>query len=669
MNTLGDLYDVFFSYHWCDQKAVEAVARILRDQGLKIFLDRWYLVPGQPWPQALEEALGSCRAVAVFVGPQTLGTWQLREKDLALNRQARDPQFPVIPVLLPGAEAALGFLSLNTWVDLRARLDDPIGLEILKAAIRGESPGPDLQEKLGAFLAGVCPYRGLRYFREEDAAFFFGRDVYIDRLQESVASLQLLAVVGASGTGKSSVVRAGLIPRLRQNRTAPIWEAVIMVPGEQPLRALAAALMPLLEPELTEVGRLIEIDKLADYLAVREAALGDVVKRVMEKQQGTDRLLLVVDQWEELYTLTRDESERSRFVEEILQGTIHGPLTAILTMRGDFFGQALGYRPLADRLQDAVTNLGPMNRKELQQAVVSPAQKVNLTFEPGLVERILDDVGDEPGHLPLLEFALAGLWEQRQGGCLLHGAYEAMGGVEGAIARRAEEQYLHLSPLEQQAVSRVFLELVRPGAGCDDTRRRAFLAEVGEASRSLVQQLADARLLVTGRDAACGAETVEVAHEALIQHWQRLRGWLDADREFLLWRQRLRADLEEWQHTDQDPGVLLRGKPLAEARHWLEKRPESLNPSERQFIQASISIQEKQEEEERQRQRRELEQAQALAEEQRQRAETEKRAKKRSRIFTGVALVLFVLASLAACYAYQKTQEAKQRTQDALAGC
>ncbi len=234
--------------------------------------------------------------------------------------------------------------------------------------------------------------------------------------------------------------------------------------------------------------------------------------------------------------------------------------------------------------------------------MLRPAAKVGLAFEPGLVERILDDVGEEPGNLPLLEFALTTLWEQRRGGYLLHEAYEAMGKVEGAIARRAEEQFTHLSPLEQQAVSRVFLELVRPGAGCDDTRRRARLTEIGETARPLVQQLADARLLVTGRDTATGAETVEVAHEALIWQWHRLQGWLDTNREFLLWRQRLRADLEEWQRLGQDQEVLLRGKPLAEARHWLAERPQDLLRGEMDFIQTSLAFLEQQEEAERQRQ-------------------------------------------------------------------
>ena len=213
-----------------------------------------------------------------------------------------------------------------------------------------------------------------------------------------------------------------------------------------------------------------------------------------------------------------------------------------------------------------------MTREELAQAIEKPANKVGLTFEPGLVERLLDDVGQEPGNLPLLEFALTNLWERRQGGQLLHQAYDDMGRVQGAVAQQAEELYQKLVPLEQQAAVRVFLELVQTGENTEDTRRRAALQEMGEETRDLVKKLADARLVVTGRDEATGQETVEVAHEALIQHWHRLQGWLNADREFLLWRQRLRHDLEDWQRTGRDEGALLRGASLAEAERWLTGR-------------------------------------------------------------------------------------------------
>jgi hypothetical protein len=274
--------------------------------------------------------------------------------------------------------------------------------------------------------------------------------------------------------------------------------------------------------------------------------LRDIVERVLQKQPGTDRLLLVADQWEEIYTLTPEEASRRRFVDELLEASRTAPLSVVLTLRGDFVGQALAYRPLSDRLQDAQVNLGPMTRGELERAITAPAEKVGLRFEPGLVERILDDVGEEPGNLPLLEFVLKRLWEDRRGGQLLHAAYEAMGRLEGAIATKAEEVFGGLAPVEQHAARRVFLQLVRPGQGAEDTRRRASLADIGEGSQAVVKRLADERLLVTAPGGAVAGETVEVSHEALIRHWDRLKTWVNGDREFLLWRERFRGLLAEW---------------------------------------------------------------------------------------------------------------------------
>jgi hypothetical protein len=597
-------YDAFLSYHWRDHTVVESIARRLQDQGVTVFLDRWYLVPGRPWPQALEDVLHDCRAVVVFLGPNSMGPWQQREINLALDRQARNPSFPVIPVLLPNADPALGFLGLNTWVDLRAGLEEPLSLAVLTAAVRGEPPGPELQEQLAVTLASICPYRGLRPFREEDAPLFFGREAFTERLVAAVARDPLVAVVGTSGSGKSSVVRAGLVPHLRRRDGAKVWDVVTLVPGNRPLHALAAALLPLLEPEMGEIDRLAEAGKLAEYLAEGHVVLRDVVARVLEKEPGTDRLLLVADQWEELYTLSREEAARRRFTDELLEATAAGQLSVVLTLRGDFFGHVLSYRPLADRLQNAVVNLGPMTRDELELAVAAPAQGVGLTFEPGLVPRLLDDVQEAPGNLPLLEFVLAELWEKRRGRRLFHDAYEAMGAVRGAIAARADETFARLTPAEQEATRRAFLQLVRPGEGTEDTRRRATMAEVGEAARPVVLRLAEARLLVTGRDEVTGEETIEVAHEALIQQWGRLRGWLDQDRELLLRHQRLRGALAEWERTGRDPGVLLRGAPLAEATRWLAERPDDLTVAERGFIQASVELHEQERQLQEQRRRR-----------------------------------------------------------------
>jgi energy-coupling factor transporter ATP-binding protein EcfA2 len=468
----GNQYDVFLSYHSRDHVAVERVAHALTDRGLRVFLDRWYLTPGLAWPQALERSLEQCRAVAVFVGPEGLGPWQLREQSLALYRQSRDEKFPVIPVLLPGAaDLPLIFLTLNTCVDLRGGVTDAIAFEALVAAIRGLPPGPNAAARIAAAIASLCPYRGLQAFREEDAPFFCGRETAVEQLVTAVKRNPFIAVVGASGCGKSSVVRAGLIPALRREHD-DVWEVVTLVPGDRPLHALAAALLPLLEPQMTETDRLAEINKQARYLAAGEIALRDVVTRALDKQPGTQRLLLVTDQWEELYTLTPEDAARRRFIDELLGTTVNSPLSVVLTLRGDFVGRALSYRPLSDRLQGAEINLGHMTRTELERAIRSLAEKVGLHFEPCLVERILDDVGDEPGNLPLLEFVLTSLWEQRRGHFLHFDAYQAIGGVKGAIATRADKIFeTELNPAQRKTARWVLMQLVRPGEGRADTRK------------------------------------------------------------------------------------------------------------------------------------------------------------------------------------------------------
>jgi hypothetical protein len=242
---------------------------------------------------------------------------------------------------------------------------------------------------------------------------------------------------------------------------------------------------------------------------------------------------------------------------------------------------------LSDRVQGAQVNLGPMKREELRLAIEEPAKKVGLTFEVGLIDLILEQVGDEPGHLPLVEFVLRRLWEDRQGGQLHHAAYKAMGGLQGAIAQKAESFFAKLRDKDQRKVQQIFLRLVRPGEGEADTRRRATLEEVGAEEHRLTQQLADERLLVTSQLAGSREETIEVSHEALIRHWDRLKSWVDADRRFLAWQQRLRTVVEQYEEHHQNADVLLRGFPLVEALEWLKNKPDSFSSRERQFITAS----------------------------------------------------------------------------------
>ena len=392
--------------------------------------------------------------------------------------------------------------------------------------------------------------------------------------------------------GKSSIVRAGLVPALRQSREQ-VWEVITIMPTDRPMRALAAGLIPYLEPELSELNRLKAINSLTDDKLLKDPTqqpiqLRDVVERVLEKQPGTDRLLLIVDQWEELYTLCQDARASRCFVDQMLAATKTGNLHVVLTLRGDFYSRAItAHRLLSDRVQEAQVNVGPMTREELRLAIEEPAKLAGLTFETGLVDLLLEQAGDEPGNLLLLEFVLRQLWEHRRGGELHHEAYQAMGQLEGAIAKKAESLYRAASEEDRQRIQQILLRLVRPGEGEADTRRRATLTELGERLQPLVKTLADERLLVTSQVSGSAEETVEVSHEALIRQWGLLKEWVEQDRQFLVWQQRLSMAIKEWKRNGQSAGLLLRGQPLAEARERLKNKPGACSLDEQQFIHIS----------------------------------------------------------------------------------
>lgn len=349
--------DLFTSYHSTDREAVQTIQRLLEARGIRTFLDRAHLIAGLPWPHALEEALREVRAVAVFLGRDGFGLWQKREIGFALDRQAQHERdgsvFPVIPVLLAGADITPGFLFLNTWLDLRQDLTHAEALDALVRAVGG-----DAALRPASVTAPVCPYRGMRAFGEEEAAFFCGREEFARRLLEAVLSRSLTVVVGPSGSGKSSVVQAGLLPLLRRRRPPdPTWDAVAFTPGNRPFHRLAAALLPLLEPGMSETDRLSEARKLGERLSNGETGLEDAVARLLQKSDGTDRLLVVVDQFEELFTLTPD-ADRQPLIEMLLDALEHAAMTVVLTLRADFYGQAIAvHRDLSDLLERGVVNL------------------------------------------------------------------------------------------------------------------------------------------------------------------------------------------------------------------------------------------------------------------------------------------------------------------------
>jgi hypothetical protein len=375
--------DVFLSYSRADAPAVRQVQVRLKEAGLATFLDRDQLPAGQPWLSALEQAIARCGAVAVLVGPAGLGTWQQREVQLALDRQAEAERqkrtFPVIPVLLPKVEDPPGgFLKLQTWVDLRSDLADPAQLHLLLTGILGHAPadGSTIRE-------AICPYRGLLAFREEDAGLFFGRGDAIDALLGKLREHSLVTLVGRSGSGKSSVVYAGLIPALRRRADGRTWSILSLRPGPEPLHALVR-LFDLPPADLPPFAADQRVEQQVEILRTTDGALGRRIRSLLatSDETGTDRLLLHVDQWEELYTQALrhpapkpEQAERdvARFIDLLLDATRTSPCTVVLTVRADFYGEFLKHGLLVTAVPPGQVNLGPMRREGLAAAIQEPA--------------------------------------------------------------------------------------------------------------------------------------------------------------------------------------------------------------------------------------------------------------------------------------------------------
>ncbi|HJS17524.1 MAG TPA: adenylate/guanylate cyclase domain-containing protein, partial [Anaerolineales bacterium] len=503
---------------------------------------------------------------------------------------------------------------------------------------------------------GEPPFKGLQFFDEEDCDLFFGRELLTTKLVERLdASHFLSVIIGASGSGKSSLVRAGLIPALR-NKQDLGWHIHVITPTAYPLAALAADLTR--ESESVTAAAILIDDLMQDP---RSLSL------FLARQNHRKQTLLVIDQLEELFTLCRDEFEREAFIDNLLTALHPSPpgrraggegnFALVLTLRADFYAHLAQYPELRDAVAQNQEYIGPMSMEELRRAIEEPARRGHWEFEPGLVDLILRDVGDEPGALPLLSHALLETWKRRAGHTLTLRGYADAGGVHGAIAHTAESVYQSLSSDEQAIARDVFLRLTELGEGTEDTRRRASFDELMSAAetkdevRKVLNLLADARLVTLGE------ETADVAHEALIREWPTLRGWLNEDREGLQLHRRLTEAAHEWELLERDEGVLYRGAHLAQAREWAALHLNALNVGEREFLAASINQEQREELEREEQQRRELEAAQKLAETERQSAS---RLRIRNRVITTVGSIALILALVAGLFGVQSNRHAAQ---------
>jgi hypothetical protein len=704
----GDAYDIFLSYSRAESAAAETLRARLREAGLSAFLDRYGLPAGQAWQPWLEQNLSSCRALVVLVGAQGFGEWQHREIQLGLDRQASatktGERFPVIPVLLPGlAKDAVpvgSFLSLNTWVDLRSGLDAPESLQRLVAGAQGKAIDAAAAEKL---LAGLTPYRGLLPFREQDAGLFFGRERFVRELVQKVGqrtATNVVSVIGRSGSGKSSIVYAGLFPTLRRERGVggqSVWKIVDLRPYDEPLHQLVRAF----DPPKAEPGSIsyrAQLNEAAKLLRDRKLTLAELVRDRLRDEPGSTRLLLYVDQWEELYTQAaprepKSDEDRARaadvklFIDLVLDAAASPNCALVLSARSDFYPDIQTHDRLRAAVQDSQVSLGSMNEAELRAVIGGPPKALDASVDPELTQRLIRDIGLDPasgrgdeydiGKLPLLEYALERAWAKRTGARIGTAQY---GGLEQALEERANALYGKLSGDEQAAAKRLFVSLVTPGEGREDTRARIDMPD-DAAMRAVIATFAggDARLLVT--DQSEGRRSVEVSHEALIRHWGELRQWIDANRENLRTRARLKEDRKEWLARDRDPELL--GIPslrLREVQKLSEEPGDVRTDDIKDYIAALLDHDRQRKEAEEQKRRAELEAARRLGDERARSAEKERglreqaegsarRARRLSltvAIVAGLAVLAAVVAGLAAWVAREKTGIAEKQTLNAI---
>jgi WD40 repeat protein/transcriptional regulator with XRE-family HTH domain len=539
-----------------------------------------------------------------------------------LEKNQRPPDLAAVKALFIPA------LHLEQDPELAERL-----LQLAQSARQEDAPAP-----------GIPPYRGLLYFDVTDAEWFFGREQLTARLTERVTAVasgtppRVFSVIGASGSGKSSIVRAGLAVQLARAG----WTVRVFTPTAEPLKMLDA-----------QIG--------------------------LTSHDAGDAGAAIVDQFEEVFTLCREETTRASFIARLLQlaNEPHGMWNVVIVLRADFYSHCAQYPQLRQALASRQEFIGQMSEQELRRAIEEPARRGGWELQPGLVDLMLGEIGasenrdPEPGALPLLSHALLATWERRQGRTFTLEGYRASGGVRGAIAETAESVFTDQFNRPQQEYARdIFLRLTELGEGTEDTRRRASLtelvptAEEAAMSRAVLNTLADARLLSIGENSA------EVAHEALIREWQRLRAWLDEDRAQLRLHRQLTEAAHEWESLARDPGALLRGTRLAQIQEFAVANPKALNDKERGFLSVSVENEEREARDREEVRQRELRAAQDLAEEQQERAQEQTRAAHQLRrmalFLAGALLVALVLAGLALLLGNQARVIAVDAEQNAL---
>ncbi|MFI6245058.1 AAA family ATPase [Streptomyces sp. NPDC051016] len=572
-----------------------------------------YKEAGNPPLKRVAEAVDRLHRVdergrPVRVSAQRISDWR-RAKNVPAQFAALSA---VLHVLVPQARRAQpapvssGLYDLAQWQKLWERaVADPVGEpDAPEAAEETEAPPVD----------SVCPYRGLASYRREDARWFFGRERSTDALVAQLHSAEdgggPVMLVGASGAGKSSLLNAGLVTALQNGALADEEgrprEILQLVPGADPVKELTRRI-----PELADLADLDDREAVrAAVTAWARREAGDVSRETWPsgsdtaRTAGPARPVLIVDQFEETFTLCADETDRRTFVQLLHTASTSAdadepaPALVVLGIRADFYEQCLGYPELADALQQRPMVLGPLTTVELREAVAGPAKAVGLELEPGLAELIVREVSaDGPrgahdaGVLPLLSHALLATWQRRKAGRLTLAGYRAAGGIQGAVAATAERAWSSLDPAARTAARLLLLRLVRLGEDTQATRRRGTRRQLAAESTDPVKTEESLEALVRARLVTLDADTVEITHEALLHAWPRLREWLDEDRNGNLLRQRLEEDGRAWDESHHDAALLYRGSRLEQAHTWAKSADDTfLTRSAVEFLAAAVRL-------------------------------------------------------------------------------
>jgi WD40 repeat protein/class 3 adenylate cyclase len=658
---------VFVCYAHADHTFAARLVADLQVGGITCWTDQLGLKPGTAdWEQSVRDAIRACQAVLLVASRDSRQSRYVKA-ELSVAEMYQRLVYPLwaagedwidcISMSLCAVQYvdARGERYATALAELAADLD---GTETADAAtIAPAKEEPTFEPR--------NPYKGLRAFTEDDAGDFFGRTGVIDNLVQALeealgpgqnGAARLLTVVGPSGSGKSSVVMAGLLPRLR-SCALPQSDAWVylepIVPGNHPVEALTVALAGKIDRSMHTIRDDLDDDSsrglhmLASHLTKRRDA----------------RVVLLIDQFEELFTQATDETERQQFVDLLVAAVTEprGPVLAVLTVRADFYHQTMRYPDLWRLVETHTRSIAPMSVEELREVIEEPARlpDTRLSFEGDLDGDLLFELRGQEGCLPLLQFTLDQLFERREGHCLTMAAYRELGGVQGALAGHAEATYMRLPSAEHRAQARaLFLRLIEPGASEQDmTRRRLDMTELvlpDQRQTAILHEAAaafvDARLLISNE--VGGACTLEVGHEALIRSWPRLYRWVQEDRGGLLVHRRLTEAALEWQR-ERDESLLYRGTRLAALHDWLQRTDTTaLNEAEQAFVEASVALKEREEQAEEERQQRELAAAQELAQSERRRARVARS------LSGGLALVL-VGALVIAYFAVQQSHQAQ----------